>query len=137
MNRWGKVLYPEAFKGSYIRTHWDYENDLKDILERSGKKDDFTSKYKMRLKFLDERRENCVQKRDWFEVLKYGNKLYAMKIKDYKNIRIIFSFVEYKDIKYAVLLHAFEEKTGKRKSPTSYDTAIRVAQQRLKEVIEW
>jgi hypothetical protein len=46
MNRWGKVLYPEAFKGSYIRTHWDYENDLKDILERSGKKDDFTSKYK-------------------------------------------------------------------------------------------
>ena len=97
------------------------------ILERSGKKDDFTSKYKMRLKFLDERRENCVQKRDWFEVLKYGNKLYAMKIKDDKNIRIIFSFVEYKDIKYAVLLHAFEEKTGKRKSPTSYDTAIRVA----------
>jgi hypothetical protein len=52
MNRWGKVLYPEAFKGGYIRTHWDYENDLKDILERSGKKDDFTSKYKMRLKFL-------------------------------------------------------------------------------------
>ena len=29
MNRWGKVLYPEALKGSYIRTHWDYENDLK------------------------------------------------------------------------------------------------------------
>jgi len=135
MNRWGKVLYPEAFRGSFIRTYWDYENDLRNILERSGKKDDFAGKYKMRLKFLDARRENCVQKRDWFEVLKYGNKLYAMKIKDDKNIRILFSFVEYDSIKYAVLLHAFEEKKGKRKSSTSYVTAIRVAQQRLKEVL--
>jgi len=67
--------------------------------------------------------------------LKYGNKLYAMKINDDKNIRILFSFVEYKGIKYAVLLHAFEEKKGKRKSSTSYVTAIRVAQQRLKEVL--
>jgi hypothetical protein len=136
MSRWGEVLYPEAFNGGFIRTHWNYENDLKDILERSGKKDDFIGKYKMRLRFLDEYREKSVLKRDWFEALKHTNKLYAIKIKDDKNIRILFSFVEYKGTKYAILLHAFEEKKGKRKSPTSYDTAIPIAQQRLKEVLE-
>jgi hypothetical protein len=53
-----------------------------------------------------------VLKRDWFETLKHTNKLYAIKIKDDKNIRILFSFVEYKGTKYAILLHAFEEKRG-------------------------
>jgi hypothetical protein len=58
-------------------------------LERSGKKDDFIGKYKMRLRFLDEYREKSVLKRDWFETLKHTNKLYAIKIKDDKNIRIL------------------------------------------------
>lgn len=136
MDQWGEVLYPEAFRGHYIRAHRDYESDLIYILERSGKKADFTAKYKMRLKYLEERREQCVLKRDWFETLKHTGSLYSIKFKDDKNIRILFSFVEYKGISYAILLHAFEEKSGKRKSPTSYDTAIPIAQQRLKEVLE-
>lgn len=31
-----KVTYPQAFDSQYIRVHWEFENDLKDILERSG-----------------------------------------------------------------------------------------------------
>lgn len=37
---------------------------------------------------------------------------------------------------YAVLLYPFEEKeSGKRKSKGSYDTAIRIALMRLREVL--
>lgn len=136
MNRLSKILYPEAFHTKYIRTHWDFESELKDLLERSGQKADFCGKYKLRLRFLDERKGKCTFKRDWFEKLKKANKLYSIKFKDEKNIRIIFSFIEYRGCNYALLLHAFEEKDDKNKSRYSYDGAIPVAQQRLKEVLE-
>jgi len=56
----GKILYPEEFQTKYIKTHWDFEGDLHNILEKSGHKDDFRGKYKQRLKFLDERQEKCI-----------------------------------------------------------------------------
>jgi len=44
--------------------------------------------------------------------------------------------VEYKDVKYALLLYVFEEKDNKNKSQYSYNTAIPIAQNRLKEVLK-
>jgi hypothetical protein len=132
----GKILYPEEFKAKYIRTHWDFENDLQNVLERSGFKDDFRGKYKQRLKFLDERQEKCILKNDWFEELKQTNGLYAMKFnKSQKNIRILFTFIKYKGIRYALLLNVFEEKDNKNMSQNSYGKHISLAQKRLKEVI--
>lgn len=78
MGRLGQIVYPEAFKAKYIRTHGDFENDLKDILERSGQKNDFIGKYKQRLRFLDDRRDKCILKHDWFEELKRADGLYSM-----------------------------------------------------------
>lgn len=135
MSPLGKIHYPKAFNGQYIRIHLEFENDLQNILERSGQKVDFWAKYKQRLRFLDERKRECVRKRDWFEKLKHEKHLYSIKFKDEKNIRIIFAFVAYKNIEYAVLLYPFEEKDNKNKSQHSYDTAKPIAQERLKEVL--
>jgi len=134
MSRLGKVHYPEAFNGEYIRTHWEFEQDLQKILEQSGHKADFWSKFKQRLKFLDERKRECVRKRDWFEKLKHEDDLYSLKFKDKRNIRILFAFVAYENIEYAILLYPFEERGGKPKS-YGYEKASQIARKRLKEVV--
>lgn len=135
MNRIGKVLYPEAFHGKYIRTHWQFEDDLKGILERSGQKSNFTNKYKQRLRFLDERSKECVQRRSWFEKLRHVQDLWAIIFdKDEKNIRVLFSFVTLHGVEYAILLYVFEEKDRKTSSRYSYSSAIPIAQKRLEEV---
>lgn len=137
MNRKGKVLYPEEFNSKYVVTHPDYESDLKGILDRSGRKADFINKYKNRLRFLEERKKNCVQRSKWFEDLKRADQINAILFdKNEKNIRILFSFIEHKGIQYAILLYAFEEKDNKNRSQTSYKTGIPIAQKRLKEVME-
>ena len=136
MNRLAKVDYPEAFKGKYVRVHWEFENDLKVILERSGQKENFRQKYRQRLQHLSDRRQECIKKRDWFEKLTYEKDLYSMKIKGEKNIRIIFTFVAYKGSEYAILLYPFEEKDSKNKGKHSYDTAKPIAQKRLQEVLK-
>jgi len=136
MSRLGEVLYPEVFKAKRIRTHWNFENDLQDILEKSGHKADFWGKYKQRLQFLDDRQKECVLKSDWFEKLKQADGLYSMIFnRTQKNIRILFTFIEYNKLKYALLLYAFEEKDNKNMSQYSYSTRIPLAQKRLKEVI--
>lgn len=60
-------------------TYLNFEIDLTNLLERSGKKADFWGKYKQRLRFLDEKKEECVLKSDWFEVLRQTDGLYSMK----------------------------------------------------------
>lgn len=135
MSPLAKIHYPEAFNGEYIRVHWDFEKDLKDILEKSGLKDNFTSKFKQRLKHLNDRKRECVRKRDWFEKLKKEKDLYSIKFKDEKNVRILFAFIAYEGIEYAILLYPFQEKDDKNKSQYSYDTAKPIAQGRLKEVL--
>jgi len=135
MNRMGNILYPEAFNANYIRAHLNFEIDLTSMLDRSGQKADFWGKYKQRLRFLDERKEKCVLKHDWFEELRQADGLYSMKFdKSQKNIRILFAFIEYNNVKYALLLSAFEEKDSKNKSQYSYSTGITIAQKRLEEV---
>lgn len=137
MNRIGNILYPEVFNAKYIRTHFDFEVDLTDILERSGLKADFWGKYKQRLRFLDERKEKCVLKSDWFEELRQAEGLYSMIFdKSQKNIRILFAFIEYNKVKSALLLCAFEEKDNKKKSQYSYSMRIPIARKRLEEVLD-
>ena len=137
MGKKGNVLYPLKFNSKYIVTHPDYESGLKDILERSGRESDFRNKYKNRLRFLEERKKNCVLRSKWFENLKQADQISAMIFdKSEKNIRILFSFIEYEERQYAILLYAFEEKDRMSKSKTSYNTGIPIAEKRLKEVME-
>lgn len=131
------VLYPEEFRSSYIREHLKYENDLRELIERSGFREKFSGLYKQRLKYLEERHELCILKSDWFELLKHvDGELYVAKFKAQKNIRIIFCFIEYLGTKSVLLLYPFEEKkSGKSKSKDSYSDAITIALSRSKEVL--
>lgn len=78
--------------------------------------------------------EKCIERRKWFEKLKYTKELYSMKIDSSKNIRILFTFVNYKSNKFAILLYPFEEKDRKTGSDNSYQTAIVIALKRLREI---
>ncbi|NSW83208.1 MAG: type II toxin-antitoxin system RelE/ParE family toxin [Syntrophothermus sp.] len=135
MRRTVKVVYPEEFRNEYIVAHYDFEGELRDIIERSGQKDDFLGKFRQRMLLLESYRNRCILKRDWFEQLKGAGGLHAMRFgKSQKNIRILFAFVSEGMLEYAVLLHAFEEKNGNTKGSHGYRQAIRVARERLKEV---
>lgn len=137
MNRMGNILYPDVFRAKFIRTHPDFEADLKTMLDKSGHKTDFWCKYKQRLRFLDERKAKCFLKHDWFEKLKQADGLYSMRFdRSEKNIRILFAFIEYNNLEYALLLCAFEEKDSKNKSPNSYRTWTETARKRLEEVFD-
>jgi|LSQX01.1.fsa_nt_gb hypothetical protein len=131
------ISYPSLIDSKYIKTHWDFEDDLKNILDRSGSREDFSGKYKQRLKYLEESKEQCILRKAWFENLKQENVLYAMRFdRSQKNIRILFVFISSGNQKFAVLLHAFEEKEAKKLSKHGYDKAISVAQKRYEEVMK-
>lgn len=135
MGEIGKILYPQQFKNSRILTHPRFEKELIDILDESGFKQKFASLYRQRLMFLEERWKSCKEKRDWFEVLKKtDDELYSMKFKSLKNIRIIFTFTNYKRSEIVLLLCTFEEKDSKNNSKGSYNIAIESAYSRLKEI---
>lgn len=125
-----KIEYPFSVDESYIKAHYQQENELKKILEKSGHKDEFVNKFRMRLKFLADRRKLCCQKSAWFEILK-NESLYSMKIKGKKNVRILFSIVIDNNTEFAILLVSFEEKETK-----NYKKPIDIAKKRLVELFE-
>lgn len=133
----GNIYYPLEFRSSFIKEHPLYARDLEKIIERSGFKAKFCGLYVQRLRFLEEHRESCIKRRNWFELLRYaGGEIFAIKFKAEKNIRILFCFVEYLKVKYAILLYPFEEKESKKKKGKyCYDDAIIVAFKRRKEVL--
>ncbi len=130
------VVYPAAFNSNLILEHPKYEDDLKDLIEKSGQKDRFWGLYKQRLTFLDEHSELCSQRTAWFEQLSYVDEdLWSMKIKFQINMRVIFAFVGHRQTQYAVLLYPFQEKERKKQSD-SYRAAIPIALERLREIRE-
>ena len=131
------VFYPEEFRSSYIKEHPKYEIDLVALIERSGFKGKFCGMYMQRLRFLEEYGKACVKRKSWFELLKHvDGEIYSIRFKSQKNIRILFCFIEYLKVEYAVLLYPFEEKEkNKGKSKDSYDHAVTIALSRRKEVL--
>ena len=130
------IHYPFKLDHKYIKAHWAFEDDLRNILEKSGSKEDISGKFKQRLKYLEETKEKCSLRKAWFERLKQADVLYAMRFdRSQKNIRILFAFISSGKQQYAVLLHGFEEKESKKLSKFGYDKAISVALKRYEEVI--
>lgn len=59
-----KIIYPEVFHSNYVREHPKYENDLRELIDRSGFRGRFCGLYKQRLKFLEEFHEHCIRNTD-------------------------------------------------------------------------
>jgi hypothetical protein len=132
-NKIMNIIYPELFNSNYIFAYKDFNDELKEIIEKSGYKKEFTRKYRRCLLFLNNLRENCTFQNS-FEKLVECEDLYSMRLVGQKNIRIIFVFMEISDKQYSILLYTFQEKDSKRGSSDSYKTAIKIANRRINEL---
>lgn len=125
-----KIWYPEKYESTYIYTCSGFNEELKDLMSKSGYEDEFKHKYRKALRFLENLKQNCVEQASLFECLKGADGLHSIKLKGRKNIRILFSFEILEGRKAAILYCCFEEKkTG------DYRDAISIAQSRRKEIV--
>lgn len=130
-----KIIYPEEFNSNYIFTYTSFNEELKDLIEKSGKKGDFARKYRKNLSFLEKLKRQCIQHKS-FEQLKDNGIIYSMKFVDELNIRILFSFFYDRGREIVILLHCFPEKENKKKSSSkSYAKAIEIAKERINELV--
>ncbi len=125
-----KILYPTEFNDNYILAYYTFNSDLKNIIEKSEYKIDFTKKYFKSLKFLVNLKRNCTGQSLLFEkLMKVQIDLYSIKLHGVKNIRILFIFKVINDKEYAILLNAFQEKDR-----SDYTNGILVAYDRAKRI---
>lgn len=113
-----------------IMAHVCCEAELAELLTASGSLQKSRAALKARLDYLAINREQAVQHRQWFEKLKHSESMYALRIVNVQNLRILYAFSGQR----IYLLCAFAEtERGKR---ASYQRYIPVAEQRLKEILE-
>ena len=125
-----KILYPTEFNNNYILAYYTFNSELKNIIEKSGYKIEFTKKYFKSLKFLIDLKRNCTEHNLLFEKLKnVQSDLYSIKLHGVKNIRIIFIFKVIIDKEYVILLNAFQEKDR-----SDYKNGILIAYDRIKKI---
>ncbi|MGN0182913.1 MAG: hypothetical protein ACI4DP_10985 [Candidatus Ornithomonoglobus sp.] len=114
----------------------DFEDELRDILERSGNKAKFIKLFNLRTDWVRSNKSTCHQKRDWCEQLKHDPEhyLYSLKIKNNQNIRILFIF--YGETMLPILLCAFTEIGKGGNSSKAYEQYIPIAHKRVNALIE-
>lgn len=127
------VIYPFGFEyqTEYIKVYYTLNDELKNMIESSGYKKPFLSKYKKSLRFLEGLKTRCyLGNSSLFEKLLEEDNLYSIMLFGEKNIRILFFFVTINGSSKAILLNAFEEK---RKS--DYEDGKKIANTRKREII--
>lgn len=140
-HRVGTVIYPSEFNSDYIRSiEPSFSDALSDIIEKSGRIAHIKAMFKQRMEFLETRRNDVFQKRDWFENPKKYKGICFIKIKDNNlNIRISFKMLTFKDKQYAILISAFTEtkkSTSKTDSHKSHIDSIKYLIDNIEEVLE-
>ena len=126
-----RIIYPEIYKTEYILTFPGLNDELKNLLEESGYKDEFTRKYRKSLKFLDNLKRNCTQQRLFERLTNTTYELYSIRLIGEKNIRILFTFISINNKEHSILLYGFQEKNTKSKSKDSYASSIKIAEDRI------
>ena len=112
--------------------YYKLNDELKDMIERSGYKNQFIVKYRKSLRFLEALKTRCyLGNSDLFEKLLNEDNLYSIRLFGNKNIRILFSFITIEGFNKAILLNAFEEK-----NKSDYEKAKLIARSRRDSIIE-
>ena len=127
------IIYPfgSKYPTEYIKVYYTLNNELEDIIENSGYKRAFLSKYQKSLRFLEGLKTKCcLGNSDLFEKLLDEDNLYSIRLFGEKNIRILFTFITLKGENKVILLNAFEEK-----NKSDYEIGIRTANNRINEII--
>ncbi len=129
LDKISNIIYPEFFDTKYIYVYRPLNEELKVLIEESGYKIEFIRKYRKSLKMLDDLREKCTYQKT-FEKLTNAKGLYSIRLMGQKNIRILFAFEQLNNCDVAILLCAFQEKDDKNNTKTSYNHAIKMAEDR-------
>ncbi|WP_077368809.1 hypothetical protein [Anaerosalibacter sp. Marseille-P3206] len=127
------IIYPfdSEYPTEYIKIYYTLNNELEDIIESSGYKKTFLSKYQKSLRFLEGLKTRCfLGNSDLFEKLLDEDNLYSIRLFGEKNIRILFSFIDINGNGKAILLNVFEEK-----NKSDYESGKRIARVRKNEII--
>jgi|GEM_PF-725728 len=131
----GKIIYPEKFNSDYIFTYFSFNEELKELLEKSGQKEGFARKYRRLLMLLEKLKRQCIHNGS-FERLKNNGIIYSMRFVGELNLRILFSFFQAGQREIVILLNCFQERENKKKnSSKSYAKAIEIAKARIKELV--
>lgn len=128
------IVYPfgSKYPTEYIMVYHTLNSELKSIIENSGYKKIFLSKYQKSLRFLEGLKTRCcLGNSDLFEKLVDEDNLYSIRLFGEKNIRILFSFISINGNGNAVLLNVFEEK-----NKSDYESGKRMARMRRNEIID-
>lgn len=126
-----KILYPEEYPSDYIVTYPLFNNELKELIEKSGYIKIFKVKYYKSLRFLEQLGRNCVMQPNIFEKLVKSDGIYSMILKGEKNIRILFSFEYVKNKEKVVIYNCFQERRTK-----DYSKEIILAKKRRKDFFD-
>jgi hypothetical protein len=127
------IIYPfgSKYPTEYIKVYHTLNNELEDIIESSGYKKTFLSKYQKSLRFLEGLKTRCVLgNSNLFEKLLDEDNLYSIILFSDKNIRILFSFITINGNSKAILLNVFEEK-----NKSDYESGKKVGNIRKNEII--
>ncbi|MGD9570203.1 MAG: hypothetical protein AB7V48_18145 [Sedimentibacter sp.] len=124
-----KILYPEEYDFNYIKTYCSLNSELKQLIEKSGNKKEFSRKYFRNLQFLVKLKKNCVEIASFEKLKNVDNDLYSIRFIGSKNIRIIFIFKEIHDKEQVILLNVFQEKDA-----IDYSKGILVAYDRITKI---
>lgn len=125
-----RIWYPEKYKTTYIFTYATFDEELADMMSKSGYVEEFKRKYHKGLRFLENLKRSCIEQPRLFECLKDTDGLYSMRLSGKKNIRMLFSFEKVEDREAVIMYCCFEEK-----SKNDYRNAICIAQNRRKEIV--
>jgi heterodisulfide reductase subunit A-like polyferredoxin len=125
-----QIWYPDEYETTYIYTYPAFNDELKEMISKSGYVKEFKIKYHKSLRFLENLKRNCVEQSSLFECLKETEGLHAMRLKGKKNIRILFSFEKIKGREIVILYCCFQEKNSK-----DYENSKRIAYDRKNKLI--
>ena len=137
INKVVNIIYPEFYQTQYIYAYYKFNDELKAMIEESGYKNEFIKKYRKSLRFLENLKQNCIYQRKLFEKLTECKDLYSIMLFGKKNIRILFTFMDVKTRKNAILLYSFEEKDDNNNSNYGYTKAMEIANARIKEIKDY
>ena len=126
-----KILYPEEYKSDYVFMYMTLNDELKDLIGKSGYEKKFKIKFHDGLRFLENLKSKCFLAPNLFENLIGSGGIYSMKLHGQKNIRILFVFEKINNREIAVLLNCFEEKKTK-----DYVEEIAEAKARWEKIVE-
>lgn len=133
MKLFKRINYPGRFESQAVLMHIKCEDELKVLIEESGKKVKFAAQFNQRLSFLVQNGANAVKHTSWFEVLKNEQGISAIRFISIDNIRILYVLQHEK----AYLLHSFKETSKPNsKDAKGYRHACEIAKKRIEEIRE-